>query len=444
MAEVSRLDEVYGTEILFSGGCNMTCSYCYIHKNPSVMHDYNGAIRDSIVNGKFQKNVMNALAASKDKLESVSLWGGEPSVNNDLYEQFIVPILDYFKKVDNIMFSTNGKLGFEKGLRPFIDVTYNYAKKHNRHLNLEIQFSVDGPEWLSDISRNEKGITKTIINTIYDTVDYCSGVCDETFSFTTYAKPTVDCSWWRPMIEQNKVFEWYKFFNDIQANTKKLRKNNQFIELRFDTEPTLVTPYPFTKKDGIDYRDWLRAIKALDISKLPEYRKPLIHRYITFWRTEIGSREFSLFNLKCSAGLNCVTVNYKGELMSCHRVYDSYSMGGERNNTLALDCEIVKVNSNEKERIDYVNGVYHQTHNFKRSIVDGALLALVNSGEIDKKYLEPEFRALIYIFLGPLFCFAGECEDLTHNHYLVELGFLRLLCNGALEELIDDYYKNLH
>jgi hypothetical protein len=342
------------------------------------------------------------------------------------------------------MFSTNGKKGFENGIKPFVEAVRNYAKKNNRKILLEIQFSIDGPEWLSDISRNEPGITKTVCQTIYDTVSYCANICDDIFSLCTYTKPTVDCSWWRPMIEQNKIYEWYKFFNDIQAKTKQIRGENQYIELRFDSEPTLVTPYPFTKKDGIDYRDWIRAIKALDISELHEYQRPLIHRYITFWRAEIGSREFNTYNLKCSAGLNCITVNYKGELMSCHRVYDSYAMGGTRDNELALDCEIVKVGDNSKERIDYVNGVYHLAHNFKRSLVDGALLALVNSGEIDKKYLEPEFRALIYIFLGPLFCFAGECEDITHNHYLVELGFLRLLCNGAIEELIDDYYKNLH
>lgn len=440
--EVSRLDEIHGVEALFSGGCNMTCTYCYIHKDPAFMHSYNGDIRNSIISGAFQENMKNVLAASKESLDVVSLWGGEPTINVDLYGTFIIPILDYFKNVNTVMFSTNSKMGFHKALKPFVDITYDYAQKHNREIKLEIQFSLDGPEWLADVSRNEPGITKIVTQSIYDLVEYCSDLCDKNFRLCTYTKPTVACSWWRPMIENNLVFEWYKFFNDIQANAKRLRNNNKYIELRFDSEPTLVTPYCYTKKDGLDYRDWIRAIKALDVSQLPEYEKPLIYRYISPWRAQAGALEFDNYQLKCSAGLHCSTINYKGELMQCHRVYDSYSMGGTRDNNIALDCEIV-TNEKDKYRIDYVNGVYHQSHKFKQSLVDAELMVLANSGEIDKKYLSPEFRALIYVFLGPLVCFAGECEDITHSHHPVELGFLRLLCNGALEELIDDYHKNL-
>ena len=45
--------EIYGLEALFTGSCNMKCSYCYIHKNPKAMKEYNNALRDSIINGEF-------------------------------------------------------------------------------------------------------------------------------------------------------------------------------------------------------------------------------------------------------------------------------------------------------------------------------------------------------------------------------------------------------
>lgn len=33
---------LHGLDLVFSGACNMQCEYCYIHKHPERMKEYNG------------------------------------------------------------------------------------------------------------------------------------------------------------------------------------------------------------------------------------------------------------------------------------------------------------------------------------------------------------------------------------------------------------------
>lgn len=58
MAMNFSLTNIEHIECVYSGSCNLTCSYCCVHKNPTNMHQYNKNLRQAIQNGQFQNNVI--------------------------------------------------------------------------------------------------------------------------------------------------------------------------------------------------------------------------------------------------------------------------------------------------------------------------------------------------------------------------------------------------
>lgn len=426
--------EIYGLEALFTGSCNMKCSYCYIHKNPKAMKEYNNALRDSIINGEFQNKIINTFENSRETLNSLSLWGGEPTVNSDLFEEFSIPIFDYFSKIDKLMISTNAKMEFNKGLFPFFDSLKRYCQENKRKIKFTVQFSLDGPEWISEKTRSEEQIVGKILDNIHHSVLYAAKNCDEYFRLCFIFKPTISSFWWEYILDNNLLEEWFLFFNNIQKKYLSYQRQNEYFQLNLTPEPTLVIPDNFTKKDGILYTRWIKeCIKIERSGILDAYHAPTVRRYINVWMDSIGALEFSKDRLKCSAGLTTYSINYLGEIMACHRNYDNYSMGEERE--AFLKNELINPDKNNY-KIDYTTAIYQSSHKFKEEVLRSEITALVSSGEIDKKYLKTEYLKILYVFLGALVCPYGEYAAGTGDLYMITLGYIRLLCNGALEELI--------
>ncbi|MBE5925667.1 MAG: radical SAM protein [Lachnospiraceae bacterium] len=125
-------------ECVFVGSCNLACEYCFIHKNPSNMHLYNEEIRNSIVDGSFQNNIITKFNEAKYNIKGLSLWSGEPTLNADLIATFCEPLLEFFPFLETFMFSTNGLLGYEKGIKPYIEYFKKYSELHDRPIHLTI------------------------------------------------------------------------------------------------------------------------------------------------------------------------------------------------------------------------------------------------------------------------------------------------------------------
>ena len=428
--------------MIFAGSCNLRCSYCVIHKNPKIMNEYNNKIRESVLNGTFQKNLFNLFKDNRKNITDLSVWSGEPTINADIADKLLEPIFEYFENATEFMFSTNSLLGFEKGIKPYIDCLQKICTKHNRQITFILQFSLDGPEELNDKSRNFPGITKKVLKTMEDTARYAAVNCKDGFKLCITTKPTVSPENQQYLLENKKVFEWFKFFNDLTNYIKNIIKDNPNVDQGIAQAPTICTPYNYTHQDGILFRNFVREIKKLDLSKLENYTPyALFARFHYIYRDSIGKDNFDPGALLCSAGLNSVSVDYEGNLMTCHRIYDDWRLGGE---TFPKSAEMSQMMFNKKDiaRVSYLSKTFFMGHSLKKSFFDAIMIAMVASGEIDKKYLKPEYLHLIYIMCGSQTCFAGECGMQTNSIYIPPMGLIRLSCNGALEEIID-YYERM-
>ena len=427
-------------ELIFAGSCNLKCSYCLIHKHPKEMKRYNDNIRESVLNGDFQRRLFERFEEHKEQITNISIWGGEPTINADIADKLLTPIFEFFPNIKEMMFSTNSLLGFERGIKPYIDCLQNISDNLNRNIRFVLQISIDGPKEITDKSRNRKDITEIILQNVKDTAEYAAKNCKNKFRLLMDTKPTVSPESWDYLLTNNKVKEWFEFFYNLSKDTGEIIKDNPNVEEYVAQGPTICTPYDYTKKDGLLYRDFIREIKKIDFGPMSDrYDKDtILPHYGRFWKDMFGNNNYPQGCLLCSAGLTSLSFDYEGSLMTCHKLYDDWKLGKQDYPAHAKNIQMI-YNREDIDRIGYVMENYFSRYDFRKTIFDALMLSMVEAGEIDKKYLNPVLMHAAFIFANAQTCYAGESGHQTKNIYVPSMSLIRLLCNGALEEIIDYY-----
>jgi sulfatase maturation enzyme AslB (radical SAM superfamily) len=175
------------------------------------MHAYNLKIREAIKDGTFLNHIKNTFLPYVDEIEHLSLWGAEPTINGDLFPQFISSMLDAFPKIKEFMFSTNALVGWEPLYNNFCVPLIEYAEKNERPLHWEVQFSLDGPPEFNDVSRHP-GATSNTLHTAFTLMEKIPKNC-KYFSLSVVTKATLDISYMRLMNQEGlSKFQWYYDF----------------------------------------------------------------------------------------------------------------------------------------------------------------------------------------------------------------------------------------
>lgn len=436
---------VQSIELIFTAACNMRCPYCFIHKQEEHMADANKEIQNAIMDGTYSNNVIRVFKDYKETMTHLSLWGGEPTLNRNYFHTLVEPIVDYFPHVREIMFSTNSYLGAEN-LKPFADSIYKMSHEKNREMCLELQFSLDGPAFINDSNRNKDNITELTLQTIKEFSAYLNEKCDELFHAKLYCKPTLSPENMQEIMDSpDGVLGWYKFYHSLQEWIEE-RYDNPNIHFDYLGQPTFVIPGNYTNSDGVIFCNFVKEVKKIDVDKeIPLYRRmpALIPRFWGHYQRGYNEADPGPWALTCAAG-NCdYSIDCHGNFMSCHRVYDNVNMGGvtDPKAKAALATEIAK-DERDIDRVLFTSDTFHCGQIFREHHIFALLLAMVGSGELDKKYLKLEYRKFLHLCVSTMKCYAGEAQDLTANHYITTAGYIRLLCNGALEEILD-YYESL-
>lgn len=420
----------------------MRCSYCYINKNsPDKLKLDNDKIRAALINKTFFKNITKYFdETNKSQIKLLSLWGAEPTLNADLFESFFFDLLNYFTNVTELMFSTNSLLGFP-ALNKFIVAMNEYSKKYNRDLTLQMQFSIDGPSYINDKTRYN-GACQNTINTIFDIIHYYNN--NELYcNINIFPKPTLSCDIYKFLGgNKNKLIEWYQFFIDQEKLFIKENKNNK-IHIDFSTVPTLVNPGFHTNEDGKSFALFIKAIQELKEKEIPvNQRIPLFQSNFSEYWTNEGERysktPSNWYSSHCSAGKNLISVDYAGTLSLCHRAQDSTYDGNP--DYFIWEKNISIYNKNDIPRVMYDGIMLHASYEAECHILKMILTGMVLGGEIDRHYLEnPELLKWLCSFHLGICCWVGETID-SGSIYLPTQSFIRLFCNGALEEILKYYY----
>lgn len=444
------LSNISGISLHWSSDCNMACKYCYIEKDKKCMAAYNRNIRKSLEDGSFVENMKRVFAPIKDQIESLSLWGAEPTINGVYFQKTIYELLDYFPQAHDFMFSTNALIGGERIYNDFFIPLYNYSKEFGRKIEFNLQLSLDGPPEFNDDSRHKGAAASTIATLETFLTRMPEDMGDLSLKINT--KPTLDISYMRLMNERGlESFQWYySFFNDLQEKADQWCNNNPNVSVRVAGMPTLVDPGYYTVEDGKTFAQWLENLCLVDKSKLPCYKNsPLFFQlfgtldivmdYYLSGKNILSIQENAF---SCSASKNNITVDHEGKLYTCNRLCRNSALDDEKINKHSMRSN-TNINCSDKQWLKRTWGsnAFHFDLVSRRAFLDQLALPMALSGQIDKKYAySEEDRTLMFWLICALYCHIGAEEDYTQNPSIIPATYLRLLGNGAIDALFK-YYR---
>jgi len=148
-----------------SGVCNLNCSYCYIPKDVSIQGKINQSIIKAIENGDYLKYIEKLFG---NKLESLSLWGTEPTLNIPVMIKynFFDDLFRLEPNLNSISLSTNLISNYNR-LYQFYEHINQLAIKYNKpNFKIDVQLSIDGHKPITDKNRGQN-MTEKILDTLY-------------------------------------------------------------------------------------------------------------------------------------------------------------------------------------------------------------------------------------------------------------------------------------
>ena len=260
--------------IYFSDICNLSCKYCCLRNQ---QHNTNTLICEALQNGSFLQHIRNNLSS---ETISLGIWGMEPTINGQYFQNLIYQILDYSPYIKYISIASNG---ISNSLYTnFIIPLINYTTLHKRKIKLWIQISLDGP---ADIMI--KHCNHNIYNQVVQNLKYICTMYPKTYlpylRLKLTIKPTFQPEDWyiNPQI-------WLNWRNNLYNDLNHLIQNNKnFIDIRSIATvlPTIEHGNTYTKEDGKAYAQWKMPIK--------------------------------MYAQTCAAGIESKTIDYNGILYDC-------------------------------------------------------------------------------------------------------------------------------
>lgn len=441
------LSQIGSISLHWSSDCNMACKYCFIEKDKPHMMNFNKEIVEALSNGSFAQNIKKIFNTPEmiERIEDLSLWGAEPTINGAYFEPVILDLFDYFPRVNHFMFSTNALIGGEWIYEKFFIPMIKYCEEKERKIEFELQLSLDGPDEFNDDSRHP-GATQNTLNAIDYIIDHLP---KETKYFKTQltTKATLDIAYMRVMNQRGiECFNWYfQFFNNVQQKALDKLDGRKFVKLHLNALPTLVDPGLYTIQDGKDFAQWIENLIDVNRNKLPTYNgMPLFFQMFSVvgmmltYDSKLNPIVTGTNMMSCSAGKSNITIDYRGNIYTCNRLARNAALDKEYQTSSPMRAN-TNLFTGDKRWLMKMWGstAFHNDVWAKRLIFDCQATAMAAAGQIDKKYFDnAHARTLLFYTCCGIWCHIGNEEDHTKSPFLFPTGILRLFGNGAIESMI--------
>ena len=333
--------------VYFSGTCNLQCTYCYQPRFGKQTKASNDKIIEWISSGKMEEDIEKYIGKN---IESLNLWGGEPTLNLPYLIERLDSIYERFPKLNNIFFSTNlAKEISVRNIKSYLDKLKELNEKSDRKIVAGIQFSLDGPPEINDKSRTGSNTLQTIDN-VTELLKYTKNYPHDLLSFNFKGTHSGETLEW--MIQPHETYEtnleyYYRFFDNQLAEWKRKR----YILPDGFGEINLVYPGQYTQKDGFIYK---KIIETLHSQEWKNKGWKVLHDFPTQTTRRIEDtfknlrsavhRSYKgelLSHCTCSAGRSCAGLRYDGTYHMCHTAYvfDDYVLKYLKENNITSNFE---------------------------------------------------------------------------------------------------------
>ena len=108
------MNKIDSLTICSSAVCNLNCSFCFLHQNPSYAK-YNKLVQEAWKDGSYLSNVekiFNKLCLNRDDIHHLQIWGGESLLAIDNVIDNIPNLFELFPNIERWTFSTNFTIAF--------------------------------------------------------------------------------------------------------------------------------------------------------------------------------------------------------------------------------------------------------------------------------------------------------------------------------------------
>ena len=420
-------------ELLTTGQCPLSCTYCYIPKVP-VMQSLHSDIIKGLQDGTFLDNLEKIAGRN---LAHLSFWGTEPALTLGIIEGKLDEIQARFPKVRNMSFSTSMVMP-----EPII----KFAKElERRNIRLEVQVSLDGPAFIVDKNRFP-GAAQRIPASV---IRFVTAMQE--------ANVAVDLRWKSTLTEGNiaemeanpdLIDEYINFFREIEARVKEINKNKNIKMSEGGYVPSLAVPGKYTSEDGKIFASFLR--KLHEKGYVSAYTSRLV-RLFNF-SDELGSKR-KMFT--CSGGDSNVGVGDSVHI--CHR---SFYLNDDRYVKAVLDREEInnwdisiftqgsvdmlkkwytpRVDDEMKlMNFDYIMRGYHDFWAIKVASVEAMARDLALAGQAEELFLvNKDYLSLFALFMVAAHSCPMEAVLNTGSLQLTPVSLIRMFGNGAFREIL--------
>lgn len=404
--------------MLSSSICNLNCSYCYIPKDIDIKKQHD-SINKSIIEGSLIKYLTDNYVI--EKVESIGFWGAEPTLNVDNLSIFLSDLI----KISNLKevvipsnFTTN-----PENLLTLIKNIVSFDKK----IYIKAQVSLDGPHYITDVTRGE-GTTKKIIDNLNYILDKLNKIdlkenTVEIFSKTTWNSDTILYLDSHP----EKIEEVGLFFKTTNDYLRSVNTNKNIV-VNITGSGNMCLPGDFTIEDG---NRLTRVLKILADKDLPI--GALDNMSINFKRLVESKNRFSRSDFgTCGAikGTKAIGNNFSYHI--CQRTFMSKLNKEDKFSDWIID---------DPYNLDYTVLSYHYFSSLTINLTINTIFELVRNGQILKKYLDKKNAYLLAMFINS--CIACPAENFMENlnFHSNTVSSIRLLGNGALDVVSEYYFK---
>lgn len=426
--------------------CNMACRYCYIPKTP-VMQSIHERVVQAIRDGTWIGEVTKV----SDQLEHLGIWGTEPTLVLDLVSSQMPKLIEACPNLTEFGFSTNLLQYPERiaGLAQVLDIS-------DGRVTLDVQVSLDGPAWVTDVNRHP-GATERIVQNMIWLAGEVARMGLKT-PVKIHVKPTLTLDSMREM-NVERIAEWFGFFDNLFDRCIAAAEGAENVWINADATPTFVVPGKYTVQDGRDAAAFWRRVCQVEAQRLPfKHVRGIYHQYVLrFLNMVRGSWELYRrpSSLTCSAGDTNAGYGL-GKLHLCHRTFymdipeyvaevdkqrDTWDVSDCGNTRIPIVNRFIVPVDDEMEtaRWQYAVRNYHDFHRFKFSYGVAMLKELAAAGQVSPVYAEPEPALLLAQFVNAAFSCPAENLMNTGSIHTAPVSVFRLLGNGLFEDILAYY-----
>lgn len=427
-----------------SATCNLKCKYCNIEKNEHLKK-IDQLLEESFLDPEYYFQQIKKYFPYAYQLKSIDTWGGEPFLHIERIYPLLKKVIPEYPYFTNFFSSTNFSLS--DWPEKVIKLLQFFAQFDTREFVVELQLSMDGPEYINDENRGI-GTTQKCLKNYQKLINKLSQNIPSNVYLLLHPKPTLDLKNIKELNSSEKIYQYYLFFEKNMFNPLYENKDINHKQIRVvPVVPNMAAPMPATKIDGEIFAQFLR--NSLEVEKqqrLKYYTNLLLFMpFSDDWKTPTCHRPLN----GCQDGVGRIGLLPNNLITTCNEgflyIADNYLQQEKEKTDVIIKSAnqgLSKMCLTASEYKDYQQmRRYYLSNNTTSASANTAsyITLLAMCGQVDKKYLiqKNATQAANYILTQVSFCWkdnVGVCGSRT----LVPDGHLKLLLNGALDIILGE------